>query len=134
VLNGGLGSTSYYVSFVIDASVFQELCSISSMNATGGSESLAVLQSPSSCSVFECDDCGRSFDSYQALKQHLNSPAHDRVYECDECDQSFGSQQAPDQQLNSPYHIPWCLQAMAMGLDLVNSIFIESIHGKLILP
>jgi len=39
-------------------------------------------------SVYECDDCDRSFRSQQALDQYLNSPAHAPSYKCDESDRS----------------------------------------------
>jgi Zinc-finger double-stranded RNA-binding len=83
------------VSFVIDASVFKELCSITSTNATGGSAVSSSASIPQlMLHIFECDDCDQSFDSQQALDQHFSSLAHAPLYKCDDCDRWFDSPQS----------------------------------------
>ncbi|CAG8972327.1 hypothetical protein HYALB_00001730 [Hymenoscyphus albidus] len=49
---------------------------------------------------FSCDDCDRSFNSEEALQQHLrDSLAHAPSFSCDDCDRSFNSEEALQQHL-----------------------------------
>lgn len=57
---------------------------------------------------FRCISCDRSFNSEEALQQHLRgSPAHALCYDCEDCDRSFDSEEALQQHLrDSPAHAP----------------------------
>ncbi|OBT84683.1 hypothetical protein VE02_07850 [Pseudogymnoascus sp. 03VT05] len=55
---------------------------------------------------FDCDGCDRSFNSEEALQQHLqDSPAHASSFNCETCDRHYGSETALQQHLrDSPTH------------------------------
>ncbi|PMD67452.1 uncharacterized protein K444DRAFT_639408 [Hyaloscypha bicolor E] len=47
-----------------------------------------------------CVLCDQSFDSEEALQQHLrDSPAHTPSFDCEDCDRSFGNEEALEQHL-----------------------------------
>jgi hypothetical protein len=54
---------------------------------------VTAIESPVHAPSFDCDDCDRSFDSEEALQQHLrDSPAHAPSFDCETCDRSFGNE------------------------------------------
>ncbi len=57
---------------------------------------------------FNCEICDRSFNSNEALQQHLrDSPAHATSFDCKACNRSFNSDEALLQHLrDSPAHAP----------------------------
>jgi hypothetical protein len=82
----------------------------------------------STAHAFDCDECDRSFNSDQALQQHLNSPAHD--FECDECDRKFGSKQALQQHLNSPAHVRY----VGIPRSVVSPVFAAAVRLRFQYP
>jgi hypothetical protein len=59
-----------------------------------------LRDSPAHTRSFDCEDCDRSFDSEEALQQHLrDSPAHAPSFDCETCNRSFGNDEALEQHL-----------------------------------
>ena len=55
---------------------------------------------------YGCVPCDRSFNSEDALEQHIrDSPAHALTFDCETCDRSFSSEDALEQRIrDSPAH------------------------------
>jgi hypothetical protein len=55
---------------------------------------------------YECETCIREFDSWDAVRQHMNALNHwdDEDHTCDTCDKTFASEKAADQHMTALGH------------------------------